>query len=175
LQACSRNTASHRHSQCEHARWGNCWSALCHRFDVETVEKCIEEACTGDSLNPNRTAIDRNALIGGLAVRHTVDDELLALLAIERSDLPALDDGELHLMAWLHGNKPVPVTLLISTTDKAAIKVTYLLGLIEQVSSLETMGEQAGVASAQLRQLADHFRERWLSDIRTKLHLKLMV
>ncbi|GAA4357631.1 hypothetical protein GCM10023165_51780 [Variovorax defluvii] len=153
----------------------NCWGALCNRFAIETVEKCIEEACTGDPLNPSRLTIDRQALTNGLAARHIVDDELLALLAIERSDLPALDDGELHLMAWLHGNAPVPATLLISTTDKAAIRASHLLGLLDQVSSLEAMGEEAGIAKAQLRQLADHFRVRWLADIRTKLLLNIFV
>lgn len=41
----------------------NCWKALCARYDVETVEKCVEEACTGDPLNPKRVPVDRKLLL----------------------------------------------------------------------------------------------------------------
>jgi hypothetical protein len=147
------------------------WNALCARFAVETVEKCIEEACTGDPLDPRRTPIDRVALVKGLAQRHTVSDLDLATLAIERSDLPGLDDGELHLMAWLHANRPVDVTLLISTTDAAAARAVHQLKLLDQLGSLESLGKEAGASRQQMDAMAAHYREAWMSALRMRLML----
>lgn len=89
--------------------------------------------------------IDRKALVNGLAARHNVDDEHMAMLPLDHEALLGLDAGELHLMAWLYGNRPVSVALLISTTDKAALKATHTLGLLDlldlldQTQSLEEM------------------------------------
>jgi len=151
-----------------------CWKALCARFDVETVEKCIEEACTGDALDPGRVVIDRAELVAGLAKRHAVTKLELARLAFDRSDLPGLDDGEAHLMAWLHANSPVPISLLFSTTDKAAIKATHMLGLLDRMTSLEVAGRMAGVDRRQLSGMKDHFRDAWLASIKAQLNLGLI-
>lgn len=149
------------------------WTALCAKFDVETVERCIEEACTGDPLDPRRTPIDRVELINGLAKRHTVSDLDLATLAIERPDLPGLDDGELHLMAWLHANQPVDVALLISTSDIAAARALHQLHLLDRLVSLEFLGKDAGVSRKNLDAMAAHYREPWMSALRVRLMLDI--
>ena len=146
-----------------------CWKALCARFDVETVEKCIEEACTGDSLDPTRVVIKRAELVAGLAKRHAVSNLELTKLAFARPDLPGLDDGEAHLMAWLHANSPVPISLMFSTTDKAAIKATHMLGLLDRMTSLEMAGRMAGVDKRQLSSLKKHFSDTWLASVKTQL------
>jgi len=152
----------------------SCWAALCDRYAVETVEKCIEEACTGDPFNPSRIVVDHTELVNGLAQRHAYDDEHMATLAIDHEELLGLDAGELHIMAWLHGNRPVPITLLISTTDKAALSATHALGLLDQTQSLEEMVRAAGVGQAQLRSLSEHFGEKWLTKNRTQIVLNAM-
>ena len=49
-----------------------CWAAICERYAVETVEKCIEEALTGDPTEPGRVDVPAEDLIKGLAARHAV-------------------------------------------------------------------------------------------------------
>lgn len=149
----------------------NCWTALCRHFDVETVEACVTECCTGDPLTPGRVPIDRTALLGGLAKVHVVDDLQLATLALEVEALPAIDDGELHLMAWLHSHPTDAVVVAISTADRAAVRATHVLGLISRVRSLQNAASLAGVGKAQLGKLQDHFGEDWLSRVRTQLLL----
>ena len=96
----------------------HCWTALCVHFEVETVERCVEECCTGDPLLPGRVPIARDELTSSLTRIHAVDRTMLAALALDREDLPAIDDGELHLMAWLHANSGTSVTTVISTADR---------------------------------------------------------
>ncbi len=147
----------------------NCWKALCNRYDVETVEKCIEEACTGDSLDAGRVVIDREELIKGLAKRHTVSSIELARLVLENEGLPGIDDGEKHLLAWMHANRPLPITVLLSTSDKAALRASHVLDLLNRVKSLEELAKAAGVDKRQLAKLENHFLERWLSGVRVEL------
>lgn len=55
-----------------------CWAAICEHFAVETVEKCVEEALTGDPLEPGRIDVPSAQLLGGLAARHAVTKKQLA-------------------------------------------------------------------------------------------------
>jgi len=67
-------------------------------------------------------------LIGGLAAQHAVTKRQLATFAIDHPACQALDDGELHLLAWLDANELLSkVMVLLSTADKAAIVATRLL------------------------------------------------
>ncbi len=75
------------------------WKAICHNFAIETVEKCIEEALTGNQLNPRYNPVDRKILIDGLAARHQVTKQDIAKLILSRPECQGLDDGELHLFA----------------------------------------------------------------------------
>lgn len=50
-----------------------CWSSLATTFSIETVEKCVEEALTGDPTDPRHVAVDRDVLVAGLSARHPVD------------------------------------------------------------------------------------------------------
>lgn len=152
----------------------NCWTALCRHFDVETVEACVTECCTGDPLAPNRVPIDHTILVAGLAQVHTVEDLALATLAIEVNSLPAIDEGELHLMAWLHSHPDEAVAVAISTADRAAIRATHVLGLIDRVQSLQEAASASGVGKGQLKLLQEHFGEDWLSRLRTQLILGVL-
>lgn len=149
----------------------SCWTALCRHFDVETVEACVIECSTGDPLTPGRVPIDRTLLLAGLAQVHVVDDLQLATLALDVDALPAIDEGELHLMAWLHAHPTEAVIVAISTADRAAVRATHVLGLLERVRSLQTAASAAGVGKPQLGKLQHHFGEDWLSRLRTQLLL----
>jgi len=152
----------------------NCWKALCNHFDVETVQCCVDECAAGDPLAPNRICVPAAELIKGLSKVHNVDALMLATLAIEREDLPAIDEGELHIMAWLHANPSEAVLTSISTADKAAIRATHVLQLVDNVYSLQELGKSAGVGHRQLQGLKHHFTEDWLSTLRTQLKMKIL-
>lgn len=152
-----------------------CWSVLTSAFSIETVEKCVEEALTGDPTDPRRVAVDRETLVGGLAARHPVDKRTVARFALAHPASAGLDDGELHLLAWLHGQGPIaPVKLLLSTADKAAIVAAGRLDWLDIVTSLEHLAQQAGVSRSQLDQTARHYRQQWLDEIKVKVRLGII-
>ena len=152
----------------------HCWTALCVHFEVETVERCVEECCTGDPLLPGRVPIARDELTSSLTRIHAVDRTMLAALALDREDLPAIDDGELHLMAWLHANSGTSVTTVISTADRAAVRAIHVLQRLDQVTSLQSLGKTAGVGRKQLDTLQHHFSEDWLGTVRMQLRMGVL-
>lgn len=152
----------------------SCWKALCQAFDVETVQCCVDECCAGDPLKPGRVPIKREDLHAGMARVHDVTDIMLATLAIEQDDLPALDDGELHLMAWLHANPTEAVLTVISTSDRAALRAAHVLRLLDRVTSLQELGRGAGVGRKQLEKLEHHFSEDWLGAVRMQLRMNML-
>lgn len=151
-----------------------CWKTLCRHFDIETVQCCVTECCTGDTLQPGRVVIERDELVAHLAQVHDVSDAMLAELALTRDDLPALDDGELHMMAWLHAHPAEAVVTSISTADRAAIRATHVLQLLDRVESLQSLAKAAGVGNKQLGKLAHHFSDDWLSAVRMQLKMGVL-
>lgn len=152
-----------------------CWAAICERYAVETVEKCIEEALTGDPTEPGRVVVPAEVLIQGLAARHTVGKMEIASFALKLPERLALDDGELHLLAWLDANDLLSkVLVLMSTADKAAIVATGRLNGLDALISLEHLAQNSGVTRAQLADLKDHYRASWLDAIKTKIRLGII-
>lgn len=152
-----------------------CWPALAAAFSVETVEKCVEEALTGDPADPRHVTVDRDVLVAGLAARHAVDKRTIARFALAHPASAGLDDGELHLLAWLHGQgQTATVKLLLSTADKAAIVAAGRLDWLDIVTSLEQLAQQAGVSRVQVDQMARHYRQQWLDEIKVKVRLGII-
>ena len=152
-----------------------CWSAICHQYKIETVEKCIEEALTGDPEEPGRTEVKPDQLTGGLAGRHAVSKAELAQFALKYPDLPVLDDGELHLLAWLDARGLIGnVKILLSTSDKAAIVAASQLGGLDSLVSLEKLSSTSGVSRSQTASLRTQFGAQWLEGIKTKVILGVM-
>lgn len=152
-----------------------CWPALCQKYDIETVEKCIEETLTGDPDDPRRIHVDRETLIDGLAGRHAVGKRELASFVLAHPECQGLDDGELHLLAWLHAQGLLPNALiLVSTADKAAIVATGRLGWLDSLVSLEQLAQTSGVSRQQLDSLARHYRSNWLDEIKFKVRFGII-
>lgn len=149
-----------------------CWTAICNKFAVETVDKCVEEALTGNPDDPGRVHIDKDALLEGLAGRHQIGKLELANLVLSHPSCHGLDDGELHLIAWLHAQGLLPDALiLVSTADKAAIVATGNIGWLDSLTSLEHLANESGVTHGQINSLAGHYRAGWLDEIRLKIRL----
>lgn len=152
-----------------------CWTAICQQYAIETVEKCIEEALTGDPDDPRRIQVDRETLVGGLAGRHAVGKRELATFILTHPDCQGLDDGEMHLLAWLHAQGLLQnVLVLISTADKAAIVATGRIGWLDSVVSLEHLAQNSGVTRGQLDSLARHYRTQWLDEIKFKVRFGII-
>lgn len=149
-----------------------CWAAVCEHFAVETVEKCIEEALTGNSNAPGRVDIPPEALVTGLAARHAVSKKALAAFALEHPECQMLDDGELHLLAWLSANGLLgEVMVLLSTADKAAIVATGRLNGLDSLVSLEHLTNKSGGTREQIAALKEHYHTKWLDEIKLKVRL----
>lgn len=147
-----------------------CWAAICEHFAIETVEKCIEEALTGDPNEPERIDVPSEELFDGLTARHAVTKKELAAFALKHPRCQALDDGELHLLAWLDANGLLPkVMVLLSTADKAAIVATGRLNGLDSLVSLEHLAKNSGATRGQMTSLKDHYRTEWLDEIKVKV------
>lgn len=151
-----------------------CWTAICATHAIETVEKCIEEALTGDPSDPRHVAIASADLTDGLAQRHSVSRKDIAFLVAHHSSCNRLDDGELHLFARLFADElPSPI-ILVSTADKAALVASHQLGWLDYTVSLENLARQSGVSNKNLESLRQQHREGWLSGIKTKIRMGIL-
>lgn len=140
-----------------------CWKALAARYRIETVEKCCEEALTGDRSRTGYVEVDPRVLRERLAV-HRVEPIDLAVLALACPDVDALDAGERHLFAHAHKRTDA---WIVTCADRAAVRIAYALGWRERVVSLETLSKPSGAKPA----LKRHFTEDWLSQVRTDFAL----
>lgn len=142
-----------------------CWKALCAHFAVETVEKCYEEALTGDPLRPGYVAVDAVQLREGLTQRRAVPDIERARLALTLAESESLDAGERDLFAHALARSDA---WLASCADRAAVNAALALGWEERLVSLERLAQRAGSRSG----FKQHFTERWLSEVRTAYKLE---
>jgi len=153
----------------------NCWTAMCQVYDIETVEKCIEEALTGNLNDPAHVTVDRDIFLSGLAARHQATKRDLAQITLNHPHCQGLDDGELHLLAWLYSQEQMPsARILVSTADKAAIVATEKLGWIDAVISLEQILQKSGVTRNQLKSLKRHYQSNWLNEIKSKIRFGII-
>ena len=106
-----------------------CWGAVVNAFKVETVEKCCEEAATGDKRRADYVVIDVEAMKKS-AVIHPVTLLELAELETRLAEPDRIDPGEKHLLA--HALKKAAVWH-VSASDRAAVNAGSELGLLRQV------------------------------------------
>lgn len=141
-----------------------CWHAVSSHFSVEIVEKCYEEALTGDPLRPGYIVVDAVQLRTGLRRRHAVSPDERAQVEVRLAYPDALDAGETDLLAHVFGRSDAWIA---SCTDRAAVNAGLDLGWEERFVSLEAMARAAGARPA----LKHHFTDRWLSEVRTTYKL----
>ncbi len=139
-----------------------CWTALTAHFSIETVEKCCEEAHTGEAHRPGYVEVDTKTLRQRLTV-HRVSDSVLAALSLRDPEAFRLDLGERHLWAHALGRSDA---WLASSGDHAAINAAVRLGWEDRLVSLEQLANHVGARSA-LKHLKEQFRSARLSTWRT--------
>ena len=139
-----------------------CWNALRGYFSMETVEKCREEARTGNQRRTGYVPIDNAALRENIAL-HVVSDLDLAKLGVISPAASTLDAGERHLWAHAYSRQDA---WLAACCDHAAVRVAVILRWEERLVSLEGLVRAAG-ASAALGSLKEQFKTSTLSAWRT--------
>jgi len=142
-----------------------CWNSLADFFNLETVEKCIEETQTGFQQREPEEQIDSENLQKTLSSIHSVSDIEIANFYIKHeSKNIALDDGELHLLIHAERCKDA---WMVNSPDKAAMRFIFEMGWHDQMVSLESMINRVSskTSSAPYR----NFTENWLLQERGKL------
>lgn len=153
-----------------------CWTAVSTHFAIETVEKCVEETLTGNASDSNHIKVSNTELKKGLAAEYPVTNKDLASLVLYHPSCSALDDGEMHLFAWILANKQLPSPInFITTADKAALIATHDLKWLNCAVSLEHLAEKAGVNRTKLNDLRLHYRDNWLSSKKTAIRLGVSI
>lgn len=145
----------------------NCWTALTAHFSAATVEKCCEEARTGDLHRPGYVEVSEQALRERLMV-HAVPEVRLAELALRDPESFRLDAGERHLWAHALGRGDAWIA---SCCDNAAISAAVRLGWEDRLKSLEELAQAAGARPA-VRKLKEQFGSARLSAWRTAALLR---
>lgn len=151
-----------------------CWTTICSRFAVETDAKCVDEALAGNPADPGYIPVDATALMSGLAACHGTTPLEIATLVLDHPRTEGLDDGELHLLAWLYARGlDLDARILISTADKAAIVAASALGWLDAVVCLEDLAQRAGLRRDRLDRLARHHCGGWLTSLKTRIRMKV--
>lgn len=98
------------------------WTELSQAWCLETVEKCEEEALTGDSSRAGRVSVDPKLLRAGFNVVHAVSRSERNKLFAAHPDCATMDAGEKDLFAHLYSLvQPLSTLIVVSTADKGAI------------------------------------------------------
>jgi len=144
-----------------------CWTALSGHFSLQTVEKCCEEARTGDAHRRGYVEVSEKVLREGLVV-HRVSISELAELDLRDPDAFRLDAGERHLWAHALGRSD---SWVATCCDQAAVNAAVRLGWEDRLTSLEEIATVVGARHA-LRQLKQQFGSARLSAWRTTALLR---
>ncbi len=139
-----------------------CWNALTTHFTVQTVEKCREEARTGEARRPGYVEVSEKMLREKLTA-HRVSEAELAALSQRDAEAFRLDAGERHLLAHAAGRVDAWIACCC---DQAAINVAVRLDWGDRIVSLEELTGAAGARQA-VRQLKAQFTAGRLSAWRT--------
>lgn len=141
-----------------------CWKAITSHYVVETVEKCYEEALTGDPLRPGYVKVDPEEFRKGLRNRHNVVNIERMKLSLRATSANSLDAGERDLLAHACNRTDA---WSVSCADRAAVNTALTLGWETNIVSLEQLTQFAGAKPT----LKHNFTERWLSEVRTTFKL----
>jgi len=123
-----------------------------------------------------RVFIDTNAILpcvsigGGGSGHYAVETVRTVVDETQRGDA-----GERDLLAHILAHeKPAPDILILTTSDRAAIRACCTLQWGDCLVSLERLLKDAGSPPKALAQLEGHDREAWLIQVRTGFRLGLV-
>lgn len=138
-----------------------CWRALVSRFELHTVKECHDELGRGNPDDPDYVHVDTRKIEADIVVHVPTRANIVAAI-FKSAAVNDIDKGERELLAWCAAQHTS--AMILTTGDRAAIVAACELGLKDRLSSLEELANAAGVHP----QLQNHYRQSWLTDIRTK-------
>jgi hypothetical protein len=144
-----------------------CWNALTAHFSMQTVEKCCEEARTGEAHRRGYVEVSEKILREDIRA-YPVSTTELAQLDLRDAEAFRLDDGERQLWAHALGRSDAWIA---SCCDQAAVNVAVRLGWEDRLVSLEELVTAVGARHA-VRELKQQFASSRLSAWRTAALLK---
>lgn len=149
----------------------NVWTELTQRCQVETVEMCCTEALTGDRTRAGFVVVDPSVLRKGCHAVHPVAQGDLDRLLMAYDEMYRLDDGELHLFAYLHAKKiRLSDVTVLSTADKGAIlRANDIPGWLDWVQSLQEVLKEAKLPRGKVDEVEYQHTTAFLSEVRTKV------
>lgn len=141
------------------------WAELSQGHWLETVQKCEQEALTGENSRAGRVSVDPKQLRAGLKASHLVGRPERNQLVKNHRDCLSMDDGEKDLFAHLFVHaSPLPPIIVMSTADKGAIVRAKDLGWLDNLISLEELLGSCGTSRSKMATLAEaytaHFSDR---------------
>lgn len=148
-----------------HGHTHGIWKQLCSQFQIETVEKCVEETQTGQA-GRGVTAIDETTLRSQLKRVHSVTDEQLAEVLLNGGEL--LHDGEQHL--WAHALSRTDEVWVLCGPDRASMKFGHEVGQRDRLISVGELLTESHIKAP--NDLPDHLKKRWLEQLKTDLILQ---
>lgn len=143
------------------------WNPISKAYQLDTVEKCVEETQTGFQNRRPEETIDQKTLQSSLRHMGKVDDVARAELIVRLNDSANLDDGERDLLA--HALTRID-DLFLASPDLAAIRAIMQLGWGDRLVSLEEMVIPLSIKLT--NPLRRNFTAAWSSQERTKLLLR---
>lgn len=143
-----------------------CWAALTSRYDVQTVEKCLEETLTGYQKRRPEEIIDQVALRRSMRAVHSVTERQLAAAVIREPLIGQIDPGEKHL--WAHALSREDAWILCGP-DGSSVRVASNLGLGDRLVALEPL--LAAIGHRPKMALQSHYSSDWLDRKRAQFAL----
>lgn len=139
-----------------------CWNVLTGGLVVETVEECREETRRGAGRKGYVEVSE--AHLGRLRAVHPVDDVQRATLLLASATAPALDPGEMDLLAHaLSRSRQGDEVWVLCSPDRASVRTMVELELHDQLRSLQELLSAVGGSAA----ITAHFGTPWLVEFRT--------
>jgi hypothetical protein len=94
--------------------------------------------------------------------------------ALKNQKAEGLDLGERDLLAWIFAQGPsFDALVLLSTADKAPIRVAGTLQWLDRLESLQALALASGITQHQADRLKRQFTVKWLEGIRTMVRLDI--
>lgn len=152
------------------------WNRFCGFYNVETVAAVVDETQRGDVNRKGYVRVGRAMLEQTLTKIHLPNDEDRAAFRLKALELNLeLDEGERELLAYLHAHeKPAEDILVVTTSDRAAVRACCHLGWADSLVSLDRLLSEAGASKSARNALSEHQRESWLTEERTRFRLGLV-
>jgi hypothetical protein len=146
------------------------WTEFSQAWCLETVEKCEEEALTGDSSRAGRVSVDPKLLRAGFNVVHAVSRSERNKLFAAHPDCATMDAGEKDLFAHLYSLvQPLSTLIVVSTADKGAIVRAKDVAWLDRLISLEELLSKTGASKSKVADLGQQYTSAFLGLVRTQV------